>query len=164
MCHDCASTAKANCQLHLSQSASRALNQDHIDDLQTLNGYSPYVTYEIETGFLDLIRCQTKESTKDLLALMVHDFDDFRTIVAEFVQLGYCQLLWTENEKVEDECPVPKPGLERINYYLSSMSVGPDCKTFQYLYSRLNSRVELGYMAPSYNVIKLLTKLAQINC
>lgn len=134
------------------------------EDYYPFQGNSAYVTLNKKTQLLDVSYHTRQPHNSDLLSFFVNDIDHLRDIVFQIIKLGYRSLYWTNSEEVEEECPLPPPGLERLNYYLASMSYWDGkCCTYRYLRSEISSLMERGPISPDFSTLRLLAEIPIAN-
>ncbi len=164
MCFRCDSRTEETVFLQLSKKIGSAMNMSCAEDFYPFRGHSAYVTLNKTTQLLDVSYHTSQPYNSDLLSFLVNDIDHLRNIVFQIIKLGYRCLYWTNLEEVEEECPLPPPGLERLNYYLASMSYWDGkCCTYRYLRSEISSLMERGPISPELSTMRLLAEIPIAN-
>lgn len=164
MCFRCDSRTEGTCFLKFSKRIGSAMSMSCAEDYHPFQGNRAYVTLNKKTQLLDVSYHTRQPHNSDLLSFLVNDIEHLRDIVFQIIKLGYRCLYWTNSEEVEEECPLPPPGLERLNYYLASMSYWDGkCCTYRYLRSEISSLIERGTISPDFSTVRLLEKIQIVN-
>lgn len=164
MCFRCDSRTEGTWFLQFSKRIGSAMSMSCAEDYYPFQGNSAYVTLNKKTQLLDVSYHMRQPHNSDLLSFLVNDIDHLRDIVFQIIKLGYRCLYWTNSEEVEEECPLPPPGLERLNYYLASMSYWDGkCCTYRYLRSEISSLIDRGPISPEFSTVRLLEKIRIVN-
>ncbi|TOI55141.1 hypothetical protein CGI58_06100 [Vibrio parahaemolyticus] len=164
MCLRCDSRTEETSFLQLSKKIDSVMSMSCAEDFSPLRGMGAYVTLNKKPRLLDVSYHARQPHDSDLLSFPVRDREHLRDIVFQIIKLGYRSLYWTNSEEVEEECPLPPPGLERLNYYLASMSYWDGkCCTYRYLSSEIGSLMERGTISPDFSTMKLLAEIPIAN-
>ncbi|MGR5128815.1 hypothetical protein [Photobacterium swingsii] len=164
MCFECGSRTEEVWFLQLSKKIYSVMSMSCEEDFYPFRGNSAYVTLNKKTQLLDVSYHTKQPHDSDLLSFFVSDIEHLKDIVFQIIKLGYRCLYWTNSEEVEEECPPPPPGLERLNYYLASMSYWDGkCCTYRYLRSEISSLMERGTISPDFSTMKLLAEIPIAN-
>ncbi|OBT27548.1 hypothetical protein A9266_02455 [Vibrio tasmaniensis] len=164
MCYECDNRTEGTCFLQLSRKIDLAINMSYAEDYHPFQGNRAYLTLSKKTQLLDVSYHTRRPHDSDLLSFPVHNKEHLRDVVFQIIKLGYRSLYWTNSEEVEEECPLPPPGLERLNYYLASMSYWDGkCCTYRYLRSEIDSLMERGKISPDFSTTRLLAEIPIAN-
>ncbi|HAS8422858.1 TPA: hypothetical protein I7747_09600 [Vibrio vulnificus] len=160
MCYGCCDLEEINWFLQLSKRLRSAMSMSCTEDYHTYQGASAYVTLDRKKSVLDVSYHTQRPHSPDILSFPVGDIEHLRAIVFQIIKLGFQRLHWTTSEEVEEKCPLPSPGLERLNFYLASMNYGNGkCETNRYLQAEISSLVDRGTTLPDVNTVMLLTEI-----
>ncbi len=160
MCYECGCHTEVTWSLQLSKRLDSAMSMSCSDDYHPYQGTRAYVTINRITQLLDVSYHARQPHNSDLLSFYINDIEHLRSVVFQIIKIGYRRLYWTNSEEVEEKCPLPAPGLERLNYYLASMGFWDErCSTYRYLCSEIGSLIERGVTSPDFSTVRLLEKI-----
>lgn len=160
MCYGCYDRKQADWFLKLSKRLRSAMSTSSTEDYHSYRGTGAYVTLYKSTQLMDVSYHDQRPHSPDVLSFPVDDIQHLRAIVFQIIKLGYRSLYWTISEEVEDECPLPPPGLERLNYYLASMSYwNRKCCTYRYLVTEVLSLLDRDTIQPDTSTVMLLAEI-----
>ncbi|EHK2852595.1 MULTISPECIES: hypothetical protein [Vibrio] len=157
MCYGCYEPEEINWFLQLSKRLSSAMGMSCTEDYHPYQGACAYVTLYKKAQLLDVSYHAQRPNGPDILSFPVGDIEHLRAIVFQIIKLGFQRLHWINSEEVEEMCPLPSPGLERLNFYLAFMNYGDGkCETNRYLRAEISSLVDRGTTSPDTSTAMLL--------